>query len=97
MPFFFSPENKIIFTLDTQYVRCVLYITDKGIKGHVTEPTTKFIRNPKMYLVIEEAMDDFKEFKKILKEKFLNIFADNDARFYIENGQLAILKILKTA
>ncbi|XP_065362523.1 uncharacterized protein LOC135955995 [Calliphora vicina] len=81
-----DPENKIIFTLDTQYVRCVLYITDKGIKGHVTEPTTKFKRNPKMYLVIEEAVDDLKEFKKIFKEKYLNIFADKDACFYIENG-----------
>ncbi|XP_037811181.1 uncharacterized protein LOC119603270 [Lucilia sericata] len=81
-----DPENEIIFTLDTQYVRCILNISDKGIKGHVTEPTTKFIRNPKMYLVIDEPIADFKQFKKMFQEKHLNIFADKDACFYIENG-----------
>ncbi|TMW50252.1 hypothetical protein DOY81_004666, partial [Sarcophaga bullata] len=81
-----NPENEVIFTLDTQYVRCVLNISEKGIKGHVTEPTTKFIRNPKMYLILENRMSDYIEFKKIFKEKYLNIFADHDACYYIENG-----------
>lgn len=61
-------------------------ITEAGIKGYVTEPTKRFVRNPKMYLVIEEPLKDYIEFKKRFKEKHLNIFAEHDARFYIENG-----------
>ncbi|XP_046804904.1 uncharacterized protein LOC111681317 isoform X2 [Lucilia cuprina] len=81
-----DPENEIIFSLDTQYVRCILNISDKGIKGHVTEPTIKYIRNPKTYLDIEEPIADFKQLKKMFQEKHLNIFANKDASFYIENG-----------
>uniref|UniRef100_A0A1A9VW60 CASC1 C-terminal domain-containing protein n=1 Tax=Glossina austeni TaxID=7395 RepID=A0A1A9VW60_GLOAU len=81
-----SPENEVVFTLDTQHVRCVLYITGEGIRGHVTDPTKKYIRNPKMYLVIDEPLKDYAEFKRRFKEKNLNIFAEHDARFYIENG-----------
>uniref|UniRef100_A0A1A9ZL83 CASC1 C-terminal domain-containing protein n=1 Tax=Glossina pallidipes TaxID=7398 RepID=A0A1A9ZL83_GLOPL len=81
-----SPENEVVFTLDTQHVRCVLYITGEGIRGHVTDPSKKYIRNPKMYLVIDEPLKDYAEFKRRFKEKNLNIFAEHDARFYIENG-----------
>uniref|UniRef100_A0A1I8MVP7 CASC1 C-terminal domain-containing protein n=1 Tax=Musca domestica TaxID=7370 RepID=A0A1I8MVP7_MUSDO len=81
-----DPDNEVIFTLETQYVRCVLYCTPNGIRGHVTEPTKKFVRNPKMYLIIEKPMKDYKEFKKIFKENYLNIFAEHDACYYIENG-----------
>lgn len=81
-----SPDNEVIFTLDTQYVRCVLNISEKGIKGHVTEASKKFIRNPKMYLIIENPIMDFIELKKMFKDKYLNIFADHDASYYIENG-----------
>uniref|UniRef100_A0A1I8PAQ3 CASC1 C-terminal domain-containing protein n=1 Tax=Stomoxys calcitrans TaxID=35570 RepID=A0A1I8PAQ3_STOCA len=80
------PDNEVIFTLETQYVRCVLYCTPHGIRGHVTEPTKKFVRNPKMYLVIKKPMKDYKEFKKLFKDNNLNIFAEHDAGFYIENG-----------
>lgn len=83
-----SPENEILFTLETQYVKVVLKITEAGIRGYVTEPTKRFVRNPKMYLVIEEPLNDYTEFKKRFKEKHLNIFAEHDARFYIENGKL---------
>lgn len=41
-----------------------------------------------MYLVIENPLKDYKEFKKLFKAKHLNIFAENDASFYIENGKL---------
>uniref|UniRef100_A0A1B0BUP0 CASC1 C-terminal domain-containing protein n=1 Tax=Glossina palpalis gambiensis TaxID=67801 RepID=A0A1B0BUP0_9MUSC len=58
----------------------------EGIRGHVTDPSKKFIRNPKMYLVIDEPLKDYSEFKRRFKEKNLNIFAEHDARFYIENG-----------
>ena len=39
-----------------------------------------------MYLILENRMSDYIEFKKIFKEKYLNIFADHDACYYIENG-----------
>ncbi|KAM7360693.1 uncharacterized protein ACRADG_006992 [Cochliomyia hominivorax] len=81
-----DPDNEVIFTLDTQYVRCVLYITAYGIRGHVTEATKTYVRNPKMYLIIDKPMNDYKEFKKLFKSNHLNIFADCDASFYIENG-----------
>ncbi|XP_073820153.1 uncharacterized protein isoform X2 [Musca autumnalis] len=81
-----DPENEVIFTLETQYVRCVLHCTPNGIRGHVTEPTKKFVRNPKMYLIIEKPMKDYKAFKKMFKENYLNIFAEHDACYYIENG-----------
>lgn len=82
----YSPEHEVVFTLETQYVRCVLYCTGNGISGHVTEPTKTFVRNPKMYLVIDKPMKDYKEFKKMFKDNYLNIFAEHDACYYIENG-----------
>uniref|UniRef100_A0A1A9W5X2 Uncharacterized protein n=1 Tax=Glossina brevipalpis TaxID=37001 RepID=A0A1A9W5X2_9MUSC len=81
-----NPENEVVFTLETQHVRCVLYITGQGIRGHVTDPSKKFVRNPKMYLVIDEPLKDYVEFKRRFKERNLNIFAEHDARYYIENG-----------
>ncbi|XP_075149014.1 uncharacterized protein LOC142222650 isoform X2 [Haematobia irritans] len=81
-----NPDNEIVFTLETQYVRCVLYCTANGIRGHVTEPTKRFVRNPKMYLKIEKPIKDYKEFKKMFKDNYLNIFAEHDACYYIENG-----------
>lgn len=86
MQLLYSPENEVIFTLDTQYVRCVLNITANGIRGHVTEASETYIRNPKMYLVIEKPLKDYKAFKELFKAKHLNIFAEHDASFYIENG-----------
>ncbi|XP_073820142.1 uncharacterized protein [Musca autumnalis] len=80
-----DPENEVIFTLETQYVRCLLHCTPNGIRSHVTEPTKKFVRNPKMYLIIEKPMKDYKAFKKMFKENYLNIFAEHYACYYIEN------------
>lgn len=39
-----------------------------------------------MYLVIDKPMKDYKEFKKMFKDNYLNIFAEHDACYYIENG-----------
>lgn len=39
-----------------------------------------------MYLILENRISDYIEFKKMFKEKYLNIFADHDACYYIENG-----------
>uniref|UniRef100_A0A1A9W5X1 CASC1 C-terminal domain-containing protein n=1 Tax=Glossina brevipalpis TaxID=37001 RepID=A0A1A9W5X1_9MUSC len=82
-------ENEVVFTLETQYVKCVLFINRDGIRGYVTEPSKRFVRDPKMYLVIKKPINDFKELKKLFKETNLNIFADHDACFYIENGHFS--------
>ncbi|XP_054738724.1 uncharacterized protein LOC129244862 [Anastrepha obliqua] len=79
-------EGEVIFTLTTQYVKCVLNISAKGYRGYVTEPTKGFVRYRKIYLDIKEPITDFKELKKRFRERFLNIFSNHDARFYIENG-----------
>uniref|UniRef100_A0A1A9VTK6 CASC1 C-terminal domain-containing protein n=1 Tax=Glossina austeni TaxID=7395 RepID=A0A1A9VTK6_GLOAU len=82
-------ENEVIFTLETQYVKCVLFISGEGIHGYATEPSKRFVRDPKMYLSIKKPINDFKELRKRFREKNLNIFADHDAGFYIENGNFS--------
>uniref|UniRef100_A0A1A9ZL85 CASC1 C-terminal domain-containing protein n=1 Tax=Glossina pallidipes TaxID=7398 RepID=A0A1A9ZL85_GLOPL len=82
-------ENEVIFTLETQYVKCVLSISEEGIRGYATEPSKRFVRDPKLYLDIKEPIKDFKELRKRFRDKNLNIFADHDACFYIENGNFS--------
>ncbi|XP_037885622.1 uncharacterized protein LOC119635113 [Glossina fuscipes] len=82
-------ENEVIFTLETQYVKCVLFITSEGIRGYVTEPSKRFVRDPKLYLYIKKPINDFKELRKRFRDRNLNIFADHDACFYIENGDFS--------
>ncbi|XP_011179379.1 uncharacterized protein LOC105210257 [Zeugodacus cucurbitae] len=79
-------EGEVIFTLETQYVRCVLNISAQGYRGYVTEPTKGYVRHRKIYMDIKEPITDFKELKKRFHDRFLNIFSNHDARFYIENG-----------
>ncbi|XP_011206536.4 uncharacterized protein LOC105228410 [Bactrocera dorsalis] len=79
-------EGEVIFTLETQYVRCVINISAAGYRGYVTEPTKGYVRHRKIYMDIKEPITDFKELKKHFHDRFLNIFSNHDARFYIENG-----------
>ncbi|XP_067627464.1 uncharacterized protein [Eurosta solidaginis] len=79
-------EGEVIFTLETQFVKCIIYISAKGYRGYVTEPTKGFVRHRKIYLDIKEPISDFKELKKRFRDHFLNIFSNHDARYYIENG-----------
>lgn len=67
-------------------MRCIFHISQKGIRGYVTECTTKFKKNPKIFLNLEEPLVSFKDLKKKFKEKHLNIFPAKDAGFYLENG-----------
>ncbi|KAH8302761.1 hypothetical protein KR044_010649, partial [Drosophila immigrans] len=78
--------NEIVFTLDTFYVRIFLFITNLGIRGYVTKLTKEFVANPVKYLEIKEPISDYRELRKRFMEKNINIFAQNDASFYIENG-----------
>ncbi|XP_030384999.1 uncharacterized protein LOC115632131 isoform X1 [Scaptodrosophila lebanonensis] len=79
-------SNEILFTLDTFHVRVVMYISNKGIRGYVTDLVKEFVAKPVKYLTIEEPIADFLEIKKRFRERNVNIFAEHDAGYYIENG-----------
>ncbi|XP_036333680.1 uncharacterized protein LOC118744644 [Rhagoletis pomonella] len=79
-------EGEVVFTLETQYVKCVINISANGYRGYVAEPTKGFVRNRKIYLDIKEPVTDLKDLKGRFRERFLNIFSNHDARFYIENS-----------
>uniref|UniRef100_A0A1A9ZD80 Uncharacterized protein n=1 Tax=Glossina pallidipes TaxID=7398 RepID=A0A1A9ZD80_GLOPL len=83
-----DPANEVVFTLDTQHVRCVLIITGQGIRGYVSEPIgiNKRNNNPKIYLIIKDPIKDIAVLRKLFEEKNLNIFANGDASFYVDNG-----------
>uniref|UniRef100_A0A1A9WZK0 CASC1 C-terminal domain-containing protein n=1 Tax=Glossina brevipalpis TaxID=37001 RepID=A0A1A9WZK0_9MUSC len=85
-----DPENEVMFTLETQHVTCVLYITEHGISGYVSEPFQKHAKGAKKYLVIKDPVRNLTELKKRFEENYLNIFADRDACFYIENGYFCV-------
>uniref|UniRef100_A0A1B0GEQ4 CASC1 C-terminal domain-containing protein n=1 Tax=Glossina morsitans morsitans TaxID=37546 RepID=A0A1B0GEQ4_GLOMM len=80
-----DPLSEVIFTLVTQHVKCVFQITNKGIQGRVVEPGP-MTRKLKKYLIMEKPLENFSELKKIFKEKNINVFPENDASFYIEEG-----------
>uniref|UniRef100_A0A1A9VH26 CASC1 C-terminal domain-containing protein n=1 Tax=Glossina austeni TaxID=7395 RepID=A0A1A9VH26_GLOAU len=80
-----DPLSEVIFTLITRHVKCLFQITNKGIKGCVVEPGP-MTRKLKKYLIMEKPLKSFSELKKIFKEKNINIFPENDASFYIEEG-----------
>ncbi|XP_068150031.1 uncharacterized protein [Drosophila tropicalis] len=82
--------NEILFTLDTFHVRVVLYISNKGIRGYVTDLTKEYLARPVKYMSIEEPIFDFADFRKRFQEKNVNIFAEHDAKFYIENGYYSL-------
>ncbi|XP_041674207.1 uncharacterized protein LOC108114649 [Drosophila eugracilis] len=82
--------DEVIFSLDTFHVRMVFYITAQGVRGYVTDLSTGYVAKPVKYLEIEEPISDFREFRKLLVARNLNIFAENDAQYYITNGYFSI-------
>ncbi|XP_022222309.2 uncharacterized protein LOC111074001, partial [Drosophila obscura] len=82
--------DEMILQLDTHHVRVFLYITAKGVRGYVTDLSTAYTANPVKYLEIVEPLSDFRDLRKIFVEKNINIFAENDASFYIEKGYFSI-------
>ncbi|ALC44488.1 CG12983, partial [Drosophila busckii] len=78
--------NELIFTLDTYYVRVVLFISSEGIRGYVTDITNEYVAHPVKYLEIVEPISDYRELRKRFCERNINIFAEHDACFYIHNG-----------
>ncbi|XP_052845819.1 uncharacterized protein LOC128258303 isoform X1 [Drosophila gunungcola] len=87
-----SEENpdEIIFNLDTFHVRMIFYISSKGVRGYVTDLSKGYTAKPVKYVEIVEPISDFRELRKLLVERNLNIFAENDACYYITNGYFSI-------
>ncbi|XP_017138908.1 uncharacterized protein LOC108153417 isoform X2 [Drosophila miranda] len=82
--------DEIILQLDTYHVRVFLYITAKGVRGYATDLGSAYTAKPVKYLEIVEPISDFRDFRKIFLEKNINIFAENDASFYIGKGYFSI-------
>ncbi|EDW68637.2 uncharacterized protein [Drosophila virilis] len=78
--------NEIVFKLDTFHVSIYLFITNAGIRGYVTKMTTEYTARPVKYLEIKEPISDYRELRRRFCEKNINIFAEHDACYYIENG-----------
>ncbi|XP_070070799.1 uncharacterized protein [Drosophila takahashii] len=82
--------DEIILSLDTFHVRMFFYITSQGVRGYVTDLTKGYTAKPVKYLEIVEPISDFRVLRKLLVEKNLNIFAENDASYYIKNGYFSV-------
>ncbi|KAM8710810.1 hypothetical protein ACLKA7_017443 [Drosophila subpalustris] len=78
--------NEIIFTLDTFHVRVILFISNAGIRGYVTKIVNEYVANPVKYMEIKEPISDYRELRRRFLENNINIFAELDACYYIENG-----------
>ncbi|EDV52589.2 uncharacterized protein LOC6546147 [Drosophila erecta] len=82
--------DEIILCVDTFHVRIFFYITCKGVKGYVTDLSKGYTANPVKYLEIAEPISDFRQMRQLFISKNINIFAENDASFYIENGYFSM-------
>ncbi|XP_033159768.1 uncharacterized protein LOC117140785 isoform X1 [Drosophila mauritiana] len=85
--------DEVILSLDTYHVRMFFFISARGVRGYVTDLVKGYTAKPVKYLDIVEPISDFRELRKLLIEKNLNIFAENDANYYITNGYFSIKHI----
>ncbi|ALC44489.1 CG33286 [Drosophila busckii] len=82
--------DEIMLKVDTFHVRVFLYITNQGIRGYATDISKGYVAHPVKYMEIIEPIADFRLLRQKLCEKNINIFAQNDACFYITNGYFSI-------
>ncbi|XP_016999292.3 uncharacterized protein [Drosophila takahashii] len=78
--------DEIIFTLDTYHVRVIFFISRDGIRCHAIDIPKEYIARPHKYIEIETPVSDFVELRKRLQDMNLNVFAELDACFYIDQG-----------
>ncbi|KAH8239255.1 hypothetical protein KR032_002629 [Drosophila birchii] len=78
--------DELFFTLDTYHARVVFIISKFGIRGYATDIPKEYIAKPFKYLNIEKPVADFVELRKLFQDKNLNVFAEMDAYFYIDQG-----------
>ncbi|XP_044312696.1 uncharacterized protein LOC108043359 isoform X2 [Drosophila rhopaloa] len=79
-------QDEIIFTLDTYLVRVVFFISKDGIRCHAVDIPKEYIAKPFKYIDIKDPVSDFVELRKRLQDMNLNVFAELDACFYIDQG-----------
>ncbi|XP_017121493.1 uncharacterized protein LOC108142276 [Drosophila elegans] len=82
-------QDEVIFTLDTYHVRVVFFISKDGIRCHAIDLPKEYIARPYKYIDIEEPVSDFVELRKRLQDMNLNVFAELDAAFYIDQGDFS--------
>ncbi|XP_034104494.2 uncharacterized protein LOC117568170 [Drosophila albomicans] len=82
--------DEIVLTVDTFHARIVLYISAQGVRGYVTDITKGYVAHPVKYLDIPTPIADFRVLRKKFYDKCINIFAEHDASFYIDNGYFSV-------
>ncbi|KAH8360610.1 hypothetical protein KR200_010102 [Drosophila serrata] len=82
--------DEIIFTVDTFHVRIFFYITTQGVRGYVTDLSKAYTAKPVKYLEIKEPISDFGQLRQLFIHNNINVFAENDASYYIENGYFSM-------
>ncbi|EDW17323.2 uncharacterized protein Dmoj_GI16835 [Drosophila mojavensis] len=83
-------NDEIILSVDTFHARVILYISAAGVRGYVTDISKNYVAHPVKYLDIQTPITDFRELRRRFYEKGINIFAENDACFYIDNGYFSV-------
>ncbi|KAH8302760.1 hypothetical protein KR044_010650, partial [Drosophila immigrans] len=83
-------SDEIMLTVDTFHARIVLYISAQGVRGFVTDIVKGYVAHPVKYLDIQTPIDDFRVLRKRFYDKGINIFAEHDASFYIDNGYFSV-------
>ncbi|XP_026832720.1 uncharacterized protein LOC6546145 isoform X1 [Drosophila erecta] len=78
--------DEIILTLDTYHVRVVFFVSSDGIRCHAIDVPKEYIARPFKYIDIDQPISDFVELRKRLQDMNLNVFAELDACFYIDQG-----------
>ncbi|KAM8710809.1 hypothetical protein ACLKA7_017442 [Drosophila subpalustris] len=82
--------DEILLTVDTFHARIVLYISAQGVRGYVTDIVKGYVAKPVKYLDIPTPISDFRVLRKKLYDKGINIFAEHDASYYIDNGYFSV-------
>lgn len=59
--------------MDTQFVRVVFFISNKGIRGYVIDIPKEYVANPLKYLEITEPIVDFVELRKVLVHSIFKV------------------------
>ncbi|XP_017081208.2 uncharacterized protein LOC108114647 isoform X2 [Drosophila eugracilis] len=78
--------DELVLTLDTHHVRVVFFISKDGFRCYAIDIPKEYIARPYRYIDIEKPIADFVELRKRLQDRNLNVFAEQDACFYIDQG-----------
>jgi len=51
--------------LDTFHVRIILFLTNAGIRGYVTDINDEYVANPVKHMEIKEPISDYRELRRV--------------------------------